>query len=364
MAATRNDKTATIANPGMDVKKIFEAIKLAIDNKPFGYPIVVAGYPPHLREVVDMAIKENFDLSKHNIIGVVGGEGMSEGQRDLIVQQRDENGTLTRQGFSRCYSTYGASDLDVNLGYESDFEVELRKLCHTNPQLAAELFDDKGSIPMIFHYDPLNYHIETNEEQHLIFTCTRNDRISPRVRYDLGDKGNVMANSDLLAILKKHGVTLKNMPRTNLPFVFVWGRGDSIVSYRGAIVAPENLGEAINRAGLNEKIAHYALFQYTENGKTFTEFMVEPKEGHDLPPNLLETLVDHMRDINPDFKKQFDECADPDGKPKLRLFEPGTSPMSAQRERYPQAKKKYIFFEKAGDEFTPDHKILKGTIIN
>jgi phenylacetate-coenzyme A ligase PaaK-like adenylate-forming protein len=361
-AATRNDPNATVSSPGMDVAKIYKAIKQAIDVSPQGYPIVVAGYPPHLREVVDMAIKENFDLSKHNIIGVVGGEGISEGQRDLIVCQKEASGKVLRQGFSKCFSTYGASDLDINIGYESDFEIELRKLCHKNKELAAELFDGNGSIPMIFHYDPLNYYIETNAEGDLIFTCVRNDRISPRIRYDLGDKGKLMCSSDLLATLKKHSIQLEHMPRTELPFVFVWGRGDSMISYRGANVAPENLGEAIRRANINEAVAHYAFFQYEENNKTMTEFMIEPKEGVNLPDDLLQTLVNQMKEINPDFKKQYDECNDLDAKPRLHLFEAGKSPMAAQRARYPHAKKKYIYVEKPNDEFTPNHD-LGGKVI-
>jgi phenylacetate-coenzyme A ligase PaaK-like adenylate-forming protein len=361
-AATRNDPNATVSSPGMDVKKIFNSIKQAIDIMPEGYPIVVAGYPPHLREVVDLAISEKFDLSRHHIIGVVGGEGMSEGQRELIVCQKDDKENIIRQGFSRCYSTYGASDLDVNIGYESDFEIELRKLCHQNPKLSAELFDENGSIPMIFHYDPLNYHIETNEEEHLIFTCVRDDRISPRIRYDLGDKGKVMACSDLIATLKKHGITLTNMPRTELPLIFVYGRGDSMISYRGANVAPENLGEAIRKSQLNEAIAHYAFFQYEEEEKTITEFMIEPKEEKDLPKDLLQILINQMKDINPDFKKQYEECNDESAKPRLRLFEPGASPMAAQRMRYPHAKKKYIFIEKENDEFTPNRMALKGQL--
>lgn len=199
-AATNNDPNAIVSSPGMDdVHKIYNAIKQAINLMEPDYPIVVAGYPPHLREVVELAIQEDFDLSSHNIIGVVGGEGISEGQRALIVAQKDENLNVLREGFRHCYSTYGASDLDINIGYESEFEIELRKLCHENAELSAELFDGKSTIPMIFHYDPLNYHIETNEEDHLIFTCARDDRISPRIRYDLGDIGKVMSCSDVVA---------------------------------------------------------------------------------------------------------------------------------------------------------------------
>jgi phenylacetate-coenzyme A ligase PaaK-like adenylate-forming protein len=356
-STTRYDPNATISNPGMDVRKIFEAIKQATKMMPKDYPIVVAGYPPHLREVVDLAISEGFDLSQYNITGVVGGEGISEGSRELIVTQKDGTGSITRNGFSRCFSTYGASDLDINIGYESEFEVELRKICHERKDLALELFDDNGDIPMIFHYDPLNYHIESTEERQLIFTCVRDDRISPRIRYNLGDVGKIMSASDLIATLKKHQITLKETPRTELPFVFVWGRKDSMISYRGANLSPENLGEAIRRASLNEAIIHYGFFQHEVNGQTLTELLIEKKPNIELDANLAQILIVQLKEINPDFRKQYEECREDTLKPKLRIFEPGESPMSLQRNRYPHAKKKYIFIQKEGDEFTPNHNL-------
>ncbi|MDF2549457.1 MAG: Uncharacterized protein K0S07_524 [Chlamydiales bacterium] len=363
-SATRNDSNATISSPGMDIQKIYDSIKHATEIVPTGQPIVVAGYPPHLREVVALAAKEGFDLTAHHIIGVVGGEAISEGQRDLIVAQRDAEGEIIRQGFKQCYSTYGASDLDINIGYESDFEIELRKVCHTNKKLAAELFGHGGSIPMIFHYDPLNYHIEMNEESELLYTCVRGDRISPRVRYNLGDKGKVMSSSDLLATLKKHDVQLDHMPRTHLPMVFVYGRGDSLISYRGANVAPENLGEAIRQAGLFDQIAHYAFFQHEEeSGELKTEILIEFQEGFEASDDLYHVLIEGLKNVNPDFKKQYETCQSEEGLPDLRLFAPGESPMAQQRERYPHAKKKYIFRAQEGDEFTPSVADLSGTLI-
>lgn len=362
-SSTRNDPNATVSSPGMDIQKIYTSIKHAITIVPAGQPIVVAGYPPHLREVVALAVKEGFDLAKHNIIGVVGGEAISEGQRDLVVVQKNERGNV-RQGFRQCYSTYGASDLDINIGYESDFEIELRKVCHKNKCLAAELFGNAGSIPMIFHYDPLNYHIEMNSEGDLLYTCVRGDRISPRVRYNLGDKGKLMSSSDLVATLKKHDVQLDNMPRTHLPMVFVYGRGDSLISYRGANVAPENLGEAIQKMEIFEEITHYAFFQYRDDHEALkTEILIEFKDDFQAPDDLLKNIINNLRNINPDFKQQYDTCQENERHLSLRLFDPGQSPMAAQRKKYPHAKKKYIFCEQESDEFTPEHKNLGGNLI-
>lgn len=375
--ATNKDPKASLCVIGPNIKEMYECIKEQVRLKP-GTPIIVGGYPPHIRAVVDLAKKEGFPLHEHTIIGVVGGESMSEDLRDLIVCQKDDEGNTmlddegkaVRTGFQQCYSSYGASDLDINIGYESDFEIELRKLCHDpkNKALAEELFGKNEFKPMIFHYDPLNYHIETDEAQNLIFTCVRGDRISPRIRYNLGDRGKAMACSELLATLKKHDIEMRNKPGTNLPLIFVWGRQGAQITFRGCKVAPENLGEAIRRidaedSGFNEKIAHYGFYQHDVNGKTKTEILLEFHDddvADGIDEECLKTLIDKLAEVNSDFVEQIKHCPKKE-KPVLRVFKKGDSPMSIQQTKYPMRKKQYIFKEK--DEFVRKHKKLKGDVI-
>lgn len=362
LAMNRNPK-AGVAVIGPNIDEIYACIKEQARIFGKNHPIVVSGYPPHLRAVVEKAVKEGFPLHEYTIIGVVGGESMSEDLRDLLVTQRNENNVVTRTGFKQCYSSYGASDLDINIGYESDFEIELRKICHKpeNKALAEDLFGKNEFKPMIFHYDPLNYHIESDENRRLYFTCVRDDRISPRVRYDLGDIGMTMPVSDLLATLKKHGIELKNHPNTSLPLLFVWGRQGSQISFRGCKVAPENLGETIRRLdaeeipGLNQQVAHYGFYQYEKEGRKVTEILLEfNDEAHyqNADSELLEKLINKLAQVNTDFVAQINACPENE-KPILRVFKKGESPMDIQQKKYPMRKKQYIFA--AGDEFIPTH---------
>jgi phenylacetate-coenzyme A ligase PaaK-like adenylate-forming protein len=372
--AMNQNPQAGIAVIGPNIDEIYACIKEQARIYGKNHPIVVSGYPPHIRAVVEKAVKEGFPLHDYTIIGVVGGEAMSEDLRDLLVEQKeDEKGEIKRTGFKQCYSSYGASDLDINIGYESDFEIELRKLCHKpeNAALAEELFGKNEFKPMIFHYDPLNYHIESDEHRNLYYTCVRGDRISPRVRYNLGDIGKTMPVSDLLATLKKHGIELKNPPNTSLPLLFVWGRQGAQISFRGCKVAPENLGEAIRRLdatdkpGINEQIAHYGFYQYESKGRTVTEVFLEFNEDKDYDkadPELLEKLIDKLAQVNTDFVAQINACPKEE-KPVLRVFKKGESPMDIQQKRYPMRKKQYIF--KSGDEFIPAHADIasKGKLV-
>lgn len=362
LAMSKNSQ-AGVAVIGPNIDEIYACMKEQARIYGKDHPIVVSGYPPHLRAVIEKAVEEGFPIHEYTFYGVVGGESMSEDLRDLLVAQYDEDGNAVRTGFIQCYSSYGASDLDINIGYESDFEIELRKLCHDpeNKALAEDLFGKNEFKPMIFHYDPLNYHIESDEDHKLYYTCVRDDRISPRVRYDLGDIGMTMPVSDLLATLKKHGIELENHPNTNLPLLFIWGRQGAQISFRGCKVAPENLGETIRRLstteapGLNEQVAHYGFYQYEKEGRTVTEILLEFNEEDDFDAadsDLLDKLLNMLQQVNTDFVAQINACPK-DEKPVLRVFKKGESPMDIQQKRYPMRKKQYIF--KAGDEFIKTH---------
>lgn len=368
LAMSNNNKTS-VSVIGPNINEIFSCLQEQISVYGNQHDIVLAGYPPDIRSVVEKAANEGFPMHDYPIIAVVGGESMSEQMRELLVAKYDEKGNVTRTGLRQCYSSYGASDLDINIGYESDFEIELRKLCHKPEyaELARDLFGENGAIPMIFNYDPLNYLIEFDPQGKLIYTCVRGDRISPRVRYYLEDVGKTTPISDVMATLKKHGIKLNHNPRTNLPLLFIWGRQGAQVSIKAAKVAPENLAEAIRLLSnerypkINECTMHYGFYQYEVKGKIKTEILLELKKnvGMDsVDSGFLNALIKMLALVNNDFANGLQYNA-PEDHLSLRVFQDGTSPMAIQRQKYEHRKKQYIF--KEGDEFVPKHEHFENT---
>ena len=284
--------------------------------------IVIAGYPPFLKDLSDYAESHNHPLSDFCVVGVVGGQAISEAMRDQLINH----------GFNQVYSSYGASDLDINLGVESDYEILVRKTIENNPNLACELYGANKGLPMIFHYDPMNYHVECKEEDNLIFTCTRNDRSSPRVRYDLGDKGRVYASSDVQALLQKYGVFQK--PKTNLPLMFVWGR-DSTVVFHGANLAFTELERAITEsASLEHDVLKKAFYSYEDaEGVEHLEIWLELNDGVELPDAAkaqehAQFLLAYLAQHNQDFNYQVGHLGDNETLPNVRFFKRGKSPIS------------------------------------
>ncbi|KTD11973.1 hypothetical protein Lgra_1431 [Legionella gratiana] len=287
--------------------------------------ILLTGYPPFLKDLATYIRAKGHHLSDFSVIGIVGGQANSEAMRDSLI----------RDGFNHIYSSYGASDLDVNLGEETDDEIIIRKAIEQNPGLARELYGVNRGLPMIFHFDPMNTHIECdNQEENkdsLIFTCTRDDRSSPRIRYNLGDKGRVYAASDVQALLAKYGIF--HQPRSPLPLMFIWGR-DSTVVFNGANLAFTELERALTNIDTEGQILKKAFYSYQDReGNDQLEFWLELEEGVELFDKetmqcYAKKLISQLVNINQDFRYQIEHLSDGAALPMVRFFKRGQSPIS------------------------------------
>src|SRR6185295_896420 len=159
---------------GPDQKKLENTLTIFGPN----YRYLIFGYPPFIKSFVDST---NLDLTRFRMDLIVGGEGISESLRSYLLDT-----------FNTVISSYGASDLEINIGVETPLTVELRRLCLNDRQLCERLFG-RQSPPMIFQYNALDYVIETQESGELLFTIGRQTSAAPKIRYNLKDFGGVMS---------------------------------------------------------------------------------------------------------------------------------------------------------------------------
>ncbi len=208
--------------------------KLENSLKQFGtkYRYLVAGYPPFIKNFVDTT---TLDLTQYNLHLVVGGEGMSEGLRAYFGKW-----------FKSVFSSYGASDLEINIGAETELAIKLRQACSAESKLSLALFG-REDPPMIFQYNPLDYVIEENANGEMIFTIARLANVAPKIRYNLHDRGGVYRYADLAKKLNEHGVDITCLVKkaANFPFLFVYGRTDLSVPFFGCKVFTSDLDQII-----------------------------------------------------------------------------------------------------------------------
>ncbi len=308
---------------GPDIDKILDTLQTWPPAQFSDRKYVIAGYPDFMDKLVTKAKEKGFDLKPFNLVAVVGGDAISDTVRERIETE----------GGIKVVSAYGASDLDFPIGQESNFTDNLRRSCKENPEFATELFGTE-SLPMIFQYDPLNYYIESNAERQMIYTCVRDDRASPRIRYNLKDTGQIMRMSDLMAIAQKHKIALP-ASQTGLPLLFIWGR-EGAVTYQATKVFTENLAMAIQSLPeLFGKIENYG-FRKLEKG---FNILLELKENAEIPENTDELLIEKIREFNKDFDAAI-KLLPGNPLPGLEIFPFATGPMAGQPAH---AKKKYIY---------------------
>ena len=99
---------------GPDAAKVIGTLELLGPK----YKYVITGYPPFLKGLVDTA---DIDWSKYDVCAVVGGEGMSQPLRAALNRR-----------FRKTISSFGASDLEINIAVETDFTIALRDALASN----------------------------------------------------------------------------------------------------------------------------------------------------------------------------------------------------------------------------------------
>jgi len=311
---------------GPDQKKLENTLEI------FGadYRYLIFGYPPFIKQFVDSS---QLDLTKYRLDLIVGGEGISEGLRSHL-----------RRYFQSVISSYGASDLEINVGIETELTTSLRRLCAENRELCEKLFG-RETPPMIFQYNALDYVIETNDAGELLFTIGRQNSAAPKIRYNLRDLGGVMTHKELVSRLAQEGVAVSDLAtyQSRFPILFVFGRGDLTVPFYGAKIYPTDVEDIINAdAMLVKQINSFQLVSYEDEqiNRRLKIHLETVKDFHGELPSLeklRDAFFDGLCECNQDFRevtRMFDRsCVDIE----VHSFE--TGPFSGRDIR---VKSKYI----------------------
>jgi len=245
------------------------------------YEYVIAGYPPFIKDWLD---RTSLNLAQFRLHLICGGEGYSLGLRARFEEV-----------FHTVISSYGASDLEINIAAETDTSITLRTLCHERRDICKALFG-RDDAPMIFQYNPIDYHVEQSEHDELVITLLRRATVAPKIRYNIRDLGGAVSSRRVAEVLQFHDVNMASLsPRQlALPFLYVFGRNDLSVPFYGAKVFSTDLDRILNST--------------PELRSAFLSFQLEVKEDAALEKVLiihLERTAESPRDLTGDSLAQL-----------------------------------------------------------
>jgi phenylacetate-CoA ligase len=282
----------TVATPGNDVAEILRVVG---ELGPYFDQVVLMGYPPFVKNVVDAGLAQGVDWAGYGVRLVLAGEVFSEEWRDLVGR---------RAGMERpCHdsaSLYGTADAGV-LGNETPLSVCVRRFLAGRPDAARELFGD-SRLPTLVQYDPVSRYFEVTGEGTLLFT---GDNGVPLIRYHIADEGGIVPYDRMLAFCEKYGFDPlaellsagDGRGAPELPFVYVFGRSLFTVSFFGANVYPENVTVGLKRPGISDRVTGKFVLRVEEDADRdrHLSIVVELAAGVRPDPGLVPVIAESIR---------------------------------------------------------------------
>lgn len=273
----------TIITPGINKKEIFHALR---ELAPNFQNIILAGYPPFLKDVIDEAREEKINLKKLRFRLVFAAESFSESFREHLTEN-----VGIKDLYHNTMNIYGSAELGA-MAVETPTSILVRRLALKNPDIYNKLFTP-GKLPTLAQYCPIFGNFEEQNGQILITAQTT----CPLLRYQIGDNGATFNFDAINRIFSAGGVNLQLVANklkirlSCLPFVAVYERSDFSTKLYGAIIYPEHIRTALqNKLLLNSVSGKFAMFtKVDKKHNQLLEINIELKRNQ-KPDKKLEKL--------------------------------------------------------------------------
>jgi phenylacetate-CoA ligase len=256
-----------VATPGTNRPEIIRVMK---QLAPLFDQVVLFGYPPFLKDVIDTS--SDVDWRAHDLRLVLAGEVFSEAWRSLVAERAGiadvAHGTA---------ALYGTADAGV-LGCETPLTIAMRRFVAERPALAHALFGSRR-LPTLVQYDPFDRYFEADGSE-LLFTASGG---IPLVRYRIGDTGGLLPYAATLARLRAEG--FEPPAGRELPFCFVFGRAHHAVSFYGANVFVETIAHGLVDASVRISVTGKLVLAVDEDAAGDSQLHVDVELAPGVAPD-------------------------------------------------------------------------------
>jgi phenylacetate-CoA ligase len=239
----------TVATPGNKKEEILRVVR---ELGPDYDQVVLLGYPPYIKDVIDGGRAEGVAWPRYALKLVFAGEVFSEEWRDLVCERAGAQDPVTDTA-----SLYGTADGGV-LGNETPLSIRLRKYFAAHPERAREVFGE-SRLPTLVQYDPTSRWFEVHDGTLVV----SGDGGVPLLRYHIADRGGVITYDEMMAIAG-HAVESGGRGHWPLPFAYLFGRADFTVSFFGANVYPENISVGLEQPEVRDWVSGKFVLEVIE----------------------------------------------------------------------------------------------------
>lgn len=188
---------------------------------------IIIGDNYFIKNALEDGAALGINYTKLSVHLILGGIYLPENLREhltVILKNNSADYDL------KIFSSMGISEFGVNIFFETDETVKLRKLMKSDSKLREQLLgnDWPNYLPMFFNYFPQNFYIESID-QNLILTSLNRKASLPLIRYKSSDKVKFIFYDELKSILSRSISDCRSLlPPFKSPLVLIYGKDESL----------------------------------------------------------------------------------------------------------------------------------------
>lgn len=285
-----------LATPGIEIE---DALPLIAQFKDQVDQIIIAGYPPFIKDILDSAIAAGIELPLGRTRLLFAGEGFSHSWREAMLQKIGSTNPLTD-----AINIYGTADAAI-IGHETPASIAARNWCHANPAVGEQIFGDER-MPTLVQYHPYFKYLETTAEGEIAFTSHAG---FPLVRYNIHDVGGVVPFDRMTDALAPSGFSSPNAWR--LPYAYLFGRKQLATTIYAVNIYLENIQAALAHPDIRQLVSGKSVMghSYDANWDQYWWIKAETAPGvaptPDLEKNICNAVVETLTEKNSEFRRLY-----------------------------------------------------------
>jgi len=304
-----------VITPGLETEEILKVVR----NLGHQYDqIILAGYPPFIKDVIDEGYRSDINWKKCKVRFLLAGEAFSEQWRDYLLHL-----VGSKNPYFDSINIYGTADASI-LGHETPVSILLRRI-YDRKKKAREAMFGSDILPSLVQYYPDKRFFETIDNE-LVFSANVG---IPLLRYNIHDTGGVFTYKELVDPVAEqyaHELAANHIDESawQRPFVFLNGRKDFTVTIYAVNIYPENIKAAL----VDPKMRSWVTGRFTMATKyhndmdQYFEINIEVAKGLDIEDGYNDlakaTILRKLDALNGEFRKLHSTIGDK-AEPEINL---------------------------------------------
>ncbi len=298
----------SIITPGINKGEIF---KILSNLAPSFKEILLIGYPPFIKDILDEAPQHGIHLKRYSVRLLFAAEAFTENFRDYCARKVGMKNPLRDS-----MNIYGSADIGT-MSFETPLSILIRRIATKKPKLFNDIFSPITKTPTLTQYIPSFISFDLSPEGEILLT---GDSATPLIRYSIGDHGGVHSFAQMKAICKEHDVDLDVEAKRagidkllyELPFVYVYERADLSTTLYGLQIYPETIREVLFQKPFDTILTGKCtiITKFSDDQNQYLEINIEVQKGARvdvaMEKKLIAEIIKNLREKNSEFRELSD----------------------------------------------------------